>query len=96
MISLDGTIELHESSLDNLRLARKSLQKSYSNSTTAQSPHNNPNNNNLHPHNHPSPSYLMSLSEYELEHRAFVEIQDLYISLYLVNRDLWRYVILYL
>lgn len=91
VISVDGTIEIQESSsLDNLRLARKSLQRSYS--AASQSPHHNPHNNH---HPHPYNNHY-NLSEYELEHRSFVEIQDLYISLYLVNRDLWRYVILYL
>ena len=93
VISVDGTIEIQEGSLDNLRLARKSLKRSLSGASQSPNPQNNTNNNG----NTSSPStYLNLQSEYEIEHRSFVEIQDLYISLYLVNHDLWRYVILYL
>jgi hypothetical protein len=83
MISVDGSYEIHENGpLDTLRLARKSLQR------MTNSPMANPNvSHNFMNH---------GLSEWELEHRSCVDAQDLFISLYLMNRDLWRYVILFL
>lgn len=81
IISVDGNYELQESGPhDTLKLARKSLQKM--------------SNSPISPHI--PQSYYLGLSEWEIEHRAYVDIQDLFISLYLVNPDLWRYVILYL
>lgn len=79
---MDGSYEIHENGpLDTLRLARKSLQKLNNSPPKPQVP--------LNFMNH-------GLSEWELEHRSCVDVQDLFISLYLVNRDLWRYVIMFL
>jgi ankyrin repeat protein len=83
-ISVDGSYEIQENSaLDTLRLARKSLQRLSNHASSG-------NVVAL------SPGYFHGLSEWELEHRAYVDIQDLFVSLYLVNRDIWRYVILFL
>lgn len=81
IISVDGNYELQENGpLDTLRLARKSLQKMSNSPIGSQAPQ----------------GYYLGLSEWEMEHRAYVDIQDLFVSLYLVNPDLWRYVIMYL
>jgi hypothetical protein len=102
VISVDGSYEIHENGpLDTLRLARKSLQK-LTNSPIGPRPNSQMTGEGTGAGAASSPSahfmnnHPYGFSEWEIEHRSCLDAQDLFISLYLINRDLWRYVILFL
>jgi hypothetical protein len=84
VLCLDGSIEIQENSSEPLRLARKSLQRSSSTANSSKGERAILNGKRA------------TFTEWENEHQKCIEIQDMFISLYLVNRDLWRYAISFL